>query len=592
MSTDIAYSHVEFGGVPVLPLVIGPRRDPSGVEQQLREFAAAEQSRLMEPLWLSGPLRQTAALKLVDAAWNHVIIPDQPTVNVTIYHSSGLYEATAGVLRTLRALSSKSQVLYRPFIWPHQPRKRHACVCLLWHNLPVVLSGWYWPDEWWHFEEPDVLVFFQKRAGDVPTRLDMDSIVAKGFFRDVLGLSTERPIGKSVGSHANFQKPLVEYLTARAEWPRKTRRGFASMSPEKQREIASKSGRAAHRKGTAHEWSADEARDAGRKGGMASRGRRVPLSEPKGALPEEEGVLETAISLGGFAIVTPAERDISTTVSQARFAAFAPNTVEPGRTFLLEVWVASSEKYDEMVKLACHDGDISQRGSKVTVAPSLGSVFDVVVDLPGFRAEQATDSLLWVGEPTNASFVMTPIPDIPLGWHVGTATIALGSVPFSRLGFRIQVGQSTTDARQVSTHEQPLEKIFASYASADRDDVMQWARGAEHLGRSRVFIDVMSLRQGADWESELFRVVPASDLFCLFWSAAAKRSAWVDKEWRCALAARGLEYIHPVPLEDPRDVPPPSELTARHFADPMFFVQLYERFRRSQKRADDGPRRD
>src|SRR5579864_9010705 len=44
-------------------------------------------------------------------------------------------------------------------------------------------------------------------------------------------------------------------------------RGFASMDPERQREIASKGGRAAHAKGTAHEWTADEARSAGRKGG-------------------------------------------------------------------------------------------------------------------------------------------------------------------------------------------------------------------------------------------------------------------------------------------------------------------------------------
>jgi general stress protein YciG len=48
----------------------------------------------------------------------------------------------------------------------------------------------------------------------------------------------------------------------------KSRRGFASMDPARQREIASKGGRAAHEKGTAHEWSSDEARDAGRKGGV------------------------------------------------------------------------------------------------------------------------------------------------------------------------------------------------------------------------------------------------------------------------------------------------------------------------------------
>ena len=46
------------------------------------------------------------------------------------------------------------------------------------------------------------------------------------------------------------------------------------MSREKQREIASKGGRAAHEKGTAHEWTSEEAREAGRKGGMASHRRR------------------------------------------------------------------------------------------------------------------------------------------------------------------------------------------------------------------------------------------------------------------------------------------------------------------------------
>ena len=59
---------------------------------------------------------------------------------------------------------------------------------------------------------------------------------------------------------------------------RKERRGFASMSADKQREIASKGGRAAHEKGTAHEWTPDEARAAGRKGGQISRGGRGRLS--------------------------------------------------------------------------------------------------------------------------------------------------------------------------------------------------------------------------------------------------------------------------------------------------------------------------
>src|ERR687890_613896 len=55
-------------------------------------------------------------------------------------------------------------------------------------------------------------------------------------------------------------------------------RGFASMDAEKQREIARKGGRAAHEKGTAHEFTTDEARAAGRKGGERVSANREHMS--------------------------------------------------------------------------------------------------------------------------------------------------------------------------------------------------------------------------------------------------------------------------------------------------------------------------
>ena len=55
-------------------------------------------------------------------------------------------------------------------------------------------------------------------------------------------------------------------------------RGFASMDRSKQKEIASKGGKAAHQKGSAHEWTSEEAREAGRKGGMASHRRKLEQS--------------------------------------------------------------------------------------------------------------------------------------------------------------------------------------------------------------------------------------------------------------------------------------------------------------------------
>lgn len=53
----------------------------------------------------------------------------------------------------------------------------------------------------------------------------------------------------------------------------KSLRGFAAMDREKQRAIASKGGKAAHAKGTAHEFTPEEARAAGRKGGQAAHAK-------------------------------------------------------------------------------------------------------------------------------------------------------------------------------------------------------------------------------------------------------------------------------------------------------------------------------
>ena len=66
-------------------------------------------------------------------------------------------------------------------------------------------------------------------------------------------------------------------------------RGFASMDPTKQREIASKGGRAAHLRGTAHEWSSEEAREAGRKGGMASHRKHQQVIAQE-SVPEDQRV--------------------------------------------------------------------------------------------------------------------------------------------------------------------------------------------------------------------------------------------------------------------------------------------------------------
>lgn len=68
-------------------------------------------------------------------------------------------------------------------------------------------------------------------------------------------------------------------------------RGFSGMDEDKQREIAAQGGRAAHESGNAHEFSSEEAREAGRKGGEAVSQDREHMSEigQKGGQQRQEG---------------------------------------------------------------------------------------------------------------------------------------------------------------------------------------------------------------------------------------------------------------------------------------------------------------
>lgn len=78
-----------------------------------------------------------------------------------------------------------------------------------------------------------------------------------------------------------------------------SKRGFASMDPGKQREIASKGGRAAHAKGTAHEFTSDEARVAGRKGGEAVSRDRAHMAAIGREGGHSRGARARAAATGG-----------------------------------------------------------------------------------------------------------------------------------------------------------------------------------------------------------------------------------------------------------------------------------------------------
>ena len=67
--------------------------------------------------------------------------------------------------------------------------------------------------------------------------------------------------------------------------PRRRLRGFAAMDPEQRRRVSSVGGKAAHERGTGHEFTSDEAREAGRKGGRARAAARAGNKQASGTEP-------------------------------------------------------------------------------------------------------------------------------------------------------------------------------------------------------------------------------------------------------------------------------------------------------------------
>ena len=215
-------------------------------------------------------------------------------------------------------------------------------------------------------------------------------------------------------------------------------------------------------------------------------------------------------------------------------------------------------------------------GYKGPIAVPLGTTLSVSVSVPGFRVDPPVDTVEWDGKMASTAFVLYAGSAVLSGAHIGTATISAATVPIALVRFELTIGETQLQPCLLDTYARPISTMFASYAAEDRVEVLQWARGAQAAGVD-VFLDVLALREGECWETELFRHVPTRDLFCLFWSAPASTSEWVEKEWRCALVSRGLDYIHPVPLADPRVVPPLEELRAKHFSSVPFVIREYEK---------------
>ncbi|QDU18945.1 toll/interleukin-1 receptor domain-containing protein [Urbifossiella limnaea] len=265
---------------------------------------------------------------------------------------------------------------------------------------------------------------------------------------------------------------------------------------------------------------------------------------------------------------------------QVHFSVTAPAVMQPGRAYVIDAWAhlaAQRQEVLERAREAQRGGPIASR-TKGGMEVARGTTVAVHLRVPTLVIDDPEDTILWTGEIGNATFPVRVPANTPAGAQPGTLRVFASGLEVAKLHFELEVGAAEAPPAPVAARERRHRTAFASYASPDRDAVLARVQGIQKvLPDLDVFVDVAALRSGDRWAERLEKEVVGRDVFYLFWSAHARASDWVRREWQTALAARGVEYIDPVPLAPPDQVAPPPELAAHlHFND---WVLAYTRGR-------------
>lgn len=297
-----------------------------------------------------------------------------------------------------------------------------------------------------------------------------------------------------------------------------------------------------------------------------------PIGSYPGDINEEES-FKSSDEVCGAAVVSavhtvpvPITEEEGSSIDLVDFSIFAPASVKPSSSFILELWAYLRSDQKEALTRASKQGRMIERGSRGPVHVPGRSELTIVLRLDGFDLQDSQDTILWTSEITNLAFIVSVPKDMAAGDYPGQISILHNGMLLTRVVFEITVGQQLNEQINLRTQRQELKSAFASYASVDRDEVLRCVQGIQATG-VEVFVDVLSLRSGADWETELYSHIRSRDIFYLFWSNAARESEWVSREWHYALEKKGLDFIHPIPLAPPDQVPPPEELQSKHFND-------------------------
>jgi hypothetical protein len=277
-----------------------------------------------------------------------------------------------------------------------------------------------------------------------------------------------------------------------------------------------------------------------------NRARRMRTSAPTGAQAAPPRV-KTEVFLGAATprAVVPGSEFV------ARFAAY----VDKFRQQVSTIFMKEAPRSEALLDL---DSCQWQVGTKVSVRLSAKDLI-VKTDAQAFT---------WNGEYETLRFDVEVPPDCQATEAILKFDIVIDGVIIATLRPEIEITKALEAGREdhvEKTEVRSPKTAFASYATRDRRGVLGRIRSLQiHTGID-VFVDCLSIRPGEQWKPEIVKQIRDREIFWLFWSRRAKKSDWVEWEWRQALAAKSLLGIQPHPLEPSDLAPPPPELADLQF---------------------------
>jgi hypothetical protein len=270
----------------------------------------------------------------------------------------------------------------------------------------------------------------------------------------------------------------------------------------------------------------------------------------------------------------------------------APRRARPGDVILAQfaAYVARSEEQARKALLRESAPEEVRLGEETDCRWAVGARVTVRCTARGLNVLTPPQTFTWDGDCRTASFEV----EVPADARPHRAVILMEAW--------VQVGQDEPDAVQVGRIRMSLEvadeadrdeppvhvdgethrTAFASYASEDRVDVLERVSSIERSAGIKVFLDVVSLRMGDEWEPRLASEIARNDRFLLFWSEHAAGKKWVTWEWEQAVKAHGEEALELHVLRMTAIDLIPEPLRKYHFNDVYLLARDAELYRREQ----------